>query len=380
MNFLIKIEEAINRFIESFSTKLISLIPDFIFIFINFLKHLPGLILQKIQNLKPKVRLFFLKFIGYTEHYTTIIRGHLISVSIYLRSDEFKKADKVDLLLKPVRFAKENPLKTISGLFSLVIFGVAITIVFQNAEKIALGTYALRKPASMESAEEDIFIEMKNHKFDVVIAPAKGGHGGGGEAHEYELYLDIRIEANNPHDKEYLEHMEEMLDDNLEALEMPVSQLPLTEDNKKQIEEVMRKSLNADFMKIGHDSPIKNINLKQVLPSRPAYYRQAERMMSISDINLQIFLEDTNRNRQVWIDFSILAENRNIILYLTDHEVELKDHLTNNVEPVLPQLPIEEEGRGIIKEKIRNELNDFLKKNHIEGKVLEVYIDYLMAS
>ena len=51
-----------------------------------------------------------------------------------------------------------------------------------------------------------------------------------------------------------------------------------------------------------------------------------------------------------------------------------------HVEPVIPQLPIEEEGRQIIKEKLRLELNQFLKDNQIEGQILEIYVDYLMVS
>ena len=33
-----------------------------------------------------------------------------------------------------------------------------------------------------------------------------------------------------------------------------------------------------------------------------------------------------------------------------------------------------------IKEKLKLELNEFLEKNKIEGKALEIYINYLMAS
>ncbi|MBC7538115.1 MAG: hypothetical protein H7281_04800 [Bacteriovorax sp.] len=385
MNFLIKIEEAINRFIESLLENLKAVTPDFLFQFIAFVVHLPALIKSKIQIYKPKIRLLGLKFIGYTEHYTTMIRGTLMSVLMYLRSEEFKKADKTTLLLKPIRYVKFHPLKALSGLFTLMILTGAATIIFENAEKIALGAYALRKPASSGIAEEDVYIEFKNHKFEVKIGAAGGGgHGGhgaeGGEAHEYELFLDVRIEAQNPHDKEFLERMEEMLDDNIEALELPVTQLPLTVENQRQIEEAMTKSLNEDFKQIGRAHPIKDIKLKQIPPSRPLYYRQAERMISIADINLQIFLEDTHRNRQVWLDFSVLASNRNVIIYLKDHEVELKDHLTTNVEPVIPQLPVEEEGRLIIKDKLKSELNQFLEKNGIEGKILEIYIDYLMVS
>jgi hypothetical protein len=382
VNFLIKIEEAINQFIERLLEKLKVFVPDFIYAWIAFCAHLPITIIQKIQSSVSIMRFCCSKFVGFFGQYTTMVRGYFVGFMIYFRSDEFKKADKTTLLLMPIRYTKNHPLKSISGLFSLAILAVAVFTIFQNAEKIALGTLALRKPASMEKAEEDIFIEFKNHKFEVKMASAGGGHGAAapGEAHEYELFLNIKIEASNVVEKEYLEHMEEMLEDNIEALELSVSQLPLVPANQKEIEEAMIKSLNEDFKKIGHDHPIKSIIIKQVLPDRPNYYRQAERMMSVTDINLQIFLEDTLRNRQVWIDFSVLASNRNIIMYLKNHEVEIKDHLATNVEPVIPQLPVEEEGRLIIKDKIKSELNLFLEKNGIEGKVLEIYIDYLMAS
>ncbi len=385
MNFLIKIEEAINSFIEKVLGKLKGLVPEMIFYYLEMLKHFPAAAKKKYKTkYLPKMRVTMLKFIGYTQHYTTLVRGHLMSVIMYLRSDEFKKANKKDLLLKPVRYAKFHPLKALTFLSTFAVVFAAFFVIYQNAEKIVLGTKALRKPASVETPEEDNSIVFKNHKFEVKMAPAGGhggGHGGGGgEEHEVELFLDVKVEAQSEEDKKYLEYMEEMLDDNLEALELPVAQLPLSPENTKQIEEMMTKSLNEDFKQIGHDNPIKTIQLKQVLEGRPVYYKQAERMMTIEDINLQLFLEDTHRNKQVWIDFSILASNRNVILYLKDHEVELKDHLSTNVEPVIPQLPVEEEGKQIIKDKMRDEINQFLEKNHVEGKVLEIYVDYLMVS
>lgn len=382
MNFLIKIEEAINKMILRLLEHLKVLTPQFVFEFVAFLVHIPSLLKKKYKSYQPKIRIMGLKFVGYTEHYTTMLRGNLTGVLIYLRSEEFKKADKLTLLFVPVKYAKANPLKTVTGLFTVFVIAGATTIIFQNAEKIMEGTRALRKPASMESAEEDVFIEFKKHKFEVKMGAAGGGgHGAAtAEVHEYELFLDLKIEAQNPKEKEFLEHMEEMLDDNLEALDLHVEALPLTPENITKIEAAMTLSLNADFKEIGHLDPIKTIKIKQVMPSRPVYYRQTEKMLAVTDINLQIFLEDTHRNRQVWIDFSVLASNRNAILYLKDHEVEFKDHLTTNVEPIIPQLPIEEEGRSIIKDKLKMELNLFLEKNGIEGKIQEIYIDYLIAS
>jgi hypothetical protein len=376
---LIKIEEAINKIIIRLLEKLKAVTPQFVFDYIHFMAHLPQFFAAKQKVYQPKIRIMRLKFIGYTEHYTTIFRGTITSVMIYLRSDEFKKADKFTLLLMPIKYAKAHPVKTLSGVFTLLIIAGATGIIFQNAEKIVLGTSAFRNPASRQTAEEDVFIEFKNHKFEVKVGGG-GGHGAAAPEHGFELYLNIKIEAQNPKEREFLESSEKKLEHNIEALHLDVEHLPLSDENKKKIEETMIVALNTDFAKSGHASSIKKIELKQVLPVRPLYYRQAERMLPVTEINLQIFLEDTHRNRQVWIDFTLLASNRNAVLYLKEHEIEFKDHLSVNVEPVIPQLPVEEEGRLIIKDKIKMELNKFLEKNGIEGKILEVYIDYLMAS
>lgn len=380
MNFLIKIEDAINRIIEKLLEKLEANTPAFVFEFVHFLKHLPETIKKISHSYTSKFRIIGLKCIGYTEHYTTMIRGYIISLNMYLRSEEFKKADKSKLILAPFRYAKANPLHALSSVVALCFLAGAGTIIFQNTEKIIVGTKALRKPASFETPKEDVFIELKNHKFEVKGHAAGGGHGAAAEEHEEELFLNITIEAQNEKEKIFLEEMEEMLDDNLEALDLPVAQLPLDTKNQKKIEELMVKSLNEDFKHIGHDNPIKVITIKQVLSARPVYYRLSERMLAIEDINLQLFLEDTRRNKQAWIDFSIQASNRNVILYLKEHDVELKDHLSTNVEPIIPQLPVEDEGRQIIKDKLKSEINQFLEKNKIEGNILEIYIDYLIVS
>jgi flagellar basal body-associated protein FliL len=380
VNFLIKIEEAINQFIDRFYTKLKSSIPHFIFDWIQIIIHLPHLIKERSAQYREKIQLTKLKFIGYFQHYLIILRGKFTSIVIYLRSDEFKKADKLTLIMGPLKYTKANPLKIVYGTFVIFILSGVGMVILKNTEKIIVGTKAQRLPASMEIAEEDVFIELKNHKFEIKMSSGGGGHGGATEEHELDLFLDIKIEARDTKEKAFIEKMEKSLDHDLEALHLKVDAMPISVENLRELEKMILHSLNDNFKKHGHPSPIKTISLKQALSKRPVYYRQSEKMLSVTDINLQLFLEDTHRNRQVWIDFSIVASNRNAILYLTDHLVEFKDHLTTNVEPVIPQLPVEEEGRLIIKDKIKMELNNFLEKNKIEGKILDVYIDYLMAS
>jgi flagellar basal body-associated protein FliL len=51
-----------------------------------------------------------------------------------------------------------------------------------------------------------------------------------------------------------------------------------------------------------------------------------------------------------------------------------------NLEPILPSLPLDDEGKEIIRQKLINEINQFLKKHNIEGHVEEVRITYILAN
>lgn len=371
MNFLIKIEEAINQFLEKLFEKFKAVLPPFVFTFLLALKHLPQTLKTKwTKQYQPKMRITMLKIVGYTEHYTTMVRGHLTAVLIYLRSEEFKKADKKQMMLKPLHYARFNPLKALAVLSTASVVVLVWSVIFSNTAKIVTGTNALRKPASFTEAEEDLFLEFKNRPFAILHA----------EEGVDKLHLDLKIEAKNEKEKALLEKMEDVIDHALEHLALPVPALPVSAENQKEIELLLAKTLNDKFKSEGHGEPVKLVLIKQKLGKRPAYYRQAEKMFKVEDLNLQLFLEDTNRNRQVWIDISIMASNRNAVLYLKEHDVQLKDHIMTNVEPVIPSLPVEEEGRQIIKDKLRLEINEFLKKNGVEGKVLDIYIDYLLVS
>ncbi len=355
MKFLIKIEEAIDNTILSLIEKMKKATPHFVFAGIDWVKHIPDLVKKKIKVLQPKVRIFFLKVVGYSEHYMTIVRGHIIKVNLYFKSEEFKKANKVQLVLAPLKKFKTDPVKAFSVLLCVMFFGAASFGIYKNAEKITLGVKALRAPAAAEL--EDPIVVFNKLKFDIL---------------EKEVFLDVTIVASSMEERDKLIPIEKEIEHLILGLQFHVTALPLSHEETKAIEEEILSKISG--------AKIKNVEVKQVLEARPKYFMQTEKLVSIKDLNLQLFLEDTKRNRQVWIDFTCLTTNRNIILFLNDHQVETRDYLNMHVEPVIPQLPIEEEGRQIIKEKLRLELNEFLKANGVEGKILEVYVDYLIVS
>jgi len=174
--------------------------------------------------------------------------------------------------------------------------------------------------------------------------------------------------------------MEETLLESLEEIDLPVSQIPLTPENQKQIEDLIYKSFDEDLREHAHEKAIKSVHIKQIPPGRPSYYGRTERIFSLKDVNLQMFLEDTHRNRQVYFDFSLVTSNRNVVNFLREHEIELKDRLNTNIEPIIHRLLMDDEGRSIIKDKIKDEVNDYLEEEEIEGKVQEVYIDSSISS
>jgi flagellar basal body-associated protein FliL len=356
LKFLIKIEEAINQLILNFIEKMKHVTPHFIFAVIEWIKHSPHHIREKLAHHWPAIRLFFLKFIGYIQHYITMIRGHFVGVLIYLKSEEFKNKNKSELLLAPIKKFKTAPIKAFSTLLITFIFSAASYFIYMNAQKIVVGTKALRAPASAAVIEEPI-LEFKKLKYEIL---------------EKEVVLDITLVANSLDEKDKLIKKEHEIEEHLLGMHIKAAQLPISEEELK--------ALKAEIISTIHDAKIKSVEIKQVLEGRPEYFLLMEKTISVKNLNLQLFLEDTKRNRQIWINFSALASNRNAILFLKDHEVEIRDYLNMNVEPVIPQLPIEEEGRQIIKDKVRDELNEFLKNNGIEGKILEIYVDYLMVS
>jgi flagellar basal body-associated protein FliL len=353
---LIKIEEVIDQLILSFIEKMKHATPHFLFSSVDWIKHSPTLLKEKIAHHKPGMKLRLQKFIGFFLHYITMLSGQFVAGFIYLKSDAFKKRNKFELATAPIRKFKTEPVKAFSILFATATVSYASYMIFVNTQKIISGTKALRAPASVHVEQEPI-LEFKKLKYEVL---------------DKEIFLDVTLVATSLEEVDKLTPIEKDIEELLLGIHINAAQLPLSEEEMN----VLKQDIMAKLV----GSKIKTVEIKQVLEARPKYFLQTEKLLKLKDIDLQLFLEDTKRNRQVYIDFTALATNRNAVLFLKDHDVEVRDYLNMNVEPVIPQLPIEEEGRQIIKDKVRDELNQFLKNNGVEGKILEIYVDYLMVS
>ena len=113
---------------------------------------------------------------------------------------------------------------------------------------------------------------------------------------------------------------------------------------------------------------------------RPAYYRLLERQFSIKGLILPAYIyKKGNTNvSKVIVDLRIQASNKYIGSFLTKNYYLLKDILYTTLQPTDVYFPLSREGNDILKDKIKKEINIFLKKKKIEGRVQKVFVDNII--
>jgi hypothetical protein len=113
---------------------------------------------------------------------------------------------------------------------------------------------------------------------------------------------------------------------------------------------------------------------------KPGYKVYAEKTLQVLNIKLPIFVESIGKVDSITIDFSVRTSTRFAKYYLVEYEYKLKDYFFTTVEPVVSDFPMETEGKEVLKEKIREEIDNFLYENYVEGHVEEVNILYMVGS
>ncbi len=380
MKFLEKIIDAIDLQIEALVHKLKKLIPHSFYDLLSKSKELPYIFKKKLKVYGEKAQIIKLKAIGYTQHYITIIRGVITEFFIYLRSEEFKKDKVKSLITNPFNYLKANP-KKVAMVFSISAIFVGSSYIIGKNFFVILGGTKSRAPASKEIEYVDPkIVEIENIKFHLHLTSGGGGHGSAKEeAASPEIKTNLNLHAIDEATAHTLHEMHEKIHHELHEFNFEATSVPVNEQEIKTAETKLLAFLNSKLSS-EHHPLLTKIEIKVKLSPRPSYYRINERSYSMKNVDLQLFQEDLNRNHQVYIDFTLIASNRNIILFLKGNEAMVRNQLSTNVEPILPRLPAEDEGKRIIKDKIRDEINDLLKKENIEGKILEVYLDFSLSS
>ena len=134
---------------------------------------------------------------------------------------------------------------------------------------------------------------------------------------------------------------------------------------------------NQIFMK---EFPTRSIASVQEYDYRPDYKLYEQKTIKILNMKVPIFSESVEKINSITVDFSLRTSTRFAKYYLIQYEYKLKDYFFTTVEPVVSDFPMQTEGKEVLKEKIRDEINNFLYENHVEGEVEEVNILYMVGS
>lgn len=113
---------------------------------------------------------------------------------------------------------------------------------------------------------------------------------------------------------------------------------------------------------------------------RPDYKSFQSRTLQIMNVKVPIEVESVREISSITIDFTIRTTTRFSKLFLENYEYKLKDYFFSTVEPVVSHFPLETEGKDVLKEKITEEVNNFLRENAVEGQVEQIEIVFMVAS
>jgi flagellar basal body-associated protein FliL len=113
--------------------------------------------------------------------------------------------------------------------------------------------------------------------------------------------------------------------------------------------------------------------------NRPEYYKKEAREVSFSSVKVPVYVQGINELRALMIDISIVASNRATRRWIERQEFSIRDHLVLTIEPVIPTFPLTDEGRTMLTEKIKDELNTFVRGHGVNGEIQEVRLVHILG-
>lgn len=119
--------------------------------------------------------------------------------------------------------------------------------------------------------------------------------------------------------------------------------------------------------------------IREFQDPRPKYYHQYDRTMKVHSVNFPVYVESVRGARMLRMDLTVTTSNKYTRNYLHGHFHLVQDRLNSRLEPMVPEFPIEEEGKKIIKAKVREELDSLIKELKIDGKVQSVHIHSILS-
>lgn len=124
---------------------------------------------------------------------------------------------------------------------------------------------------------------------------------------------------------------------------------------------------------------VEEVDNATAISRRPAYFKKGEKQFKVTNIVLPAYLQNSGPLKKLVIDFTFESSNKYIKQYLWQNPHLVQDVLNSNIEPISIDFPLQDEGKSIVKDKIKKEINSLLKSLKIKGEIEEVYIHSMIG-
>ncbi len=114
--------------------------------------------------------------------------------------------------------------------------------------------------------------------------------------------------------------------------------------------------------------------------SRSSFRNAHDRTIFLRGVDIPIYIKNRDGMKSLLIDVRLETSNRYTakFFYIPKNEVLIRDRLNSSLQAVVPDFPLQPEGKKIIKEKVRLEVNKLIEELKIEGNVDKVYIHSIL--
>lgn len=100
---------------------------------------------------------------------------------------------------------------------------------------------------------------------------------------------------------------------------------------------------------------------------RPTYYLLGKKLLKIDNIRVPVALNGNKRISTIMADIVVECPTRTAQKFLYNSPELVYDKLNSTIAPQVNSFPLTEEGKRILKQKIRFEIGQLLKENHFKN-------------
>lgn len=133
------------------------------------------------------------------------------------------------------------------------------------------------------------------------------------------------------------------------------------------------------------DGKVSMFELEKLISlKKPAFTNLNEREFYVPDVFVPVILKNRPDITRVYLDIKLRASNKFIKIYFTENNYlnidKLIDRYLSTLSPIIPVFPLTDEGKTILKNKIKKETDELLKILKIDGEIEEVIIQDMVAA